>query len=1449
VAKRKNNNTPPLPGIDIPLSTGEKSRRSSILDALSAQESDIGRFSLHPDAAERIKRLEDLAPEKIKGGELSLALDLGVTSVGFALYRHESIKKEEGTPPPALADYGVYMFDSHYTGKSGESKQKIRRLKAAQRRIIRLKRYRRWVIYNALSGVFGDLDFSYADNVCPGDAFLKLRGEDAFTTRLSPKELFCLFRNLSKVRGYAPMTRDDRIMMIAREYGFDEFLPKKKQSKTGKKSNKGGGKQGTKDKDDSLSTLSGLTRYESFVEKYGDELRERFGTVTPGMISYRLSREGERSSLRNYGGKEKITVAREETEKEINAIFDAQERLGGWPTDERGKEARKAITEAIIRQDLPEFPETRKGFTGYSLSADIFQFLKKTNDISLKKIVEIEDEKHGGKKRKKISIWEALGDAEGEECLRSARESLFGYLSDLLQGEKRIEKEKDQEGKIFYSDVREVCAKSGSCLSDPDVLIYGEEDTRVVVTKKKGSKEEEATEIHNVFASFRLLHLLPSMPTLLAHIGAPAAFTEEGFVIDYDVLEKWDELSETASSGVPSIKRFEKLIDSVVGDESVDEETRRALARDLLFFMQKKNGKPVSYTREVLYALLGKMAEGIPEHEAKEMIADEVDGIETEENYSGFEKSLDLIAPEKLLKRYESDYDDQITNHGVKKIINRAIEVVRAASEIYGPLSEVVIESGRELRDKLSKQQSNRSKDRQDALRKEAESRLKELGISTAEKNVKKMKMLIAQRWFDPYLLHDRKKRIIRVGSQADLDALEIDHLVPRAFGGSSMFENMVVTRQYHNQKKGKRLPSDYMSSVLSPDEYQEWRRLVADYTYTPQKKSGTKGKGKDGTRSFDRELLSPKTRDILLAESMEDVERVISIGNKNMLQATMYAEKLLGRVLKMYYPFAGKTEEETFRRRAKGTGVRYVSGRIVQNVRYRFVPGLKKSRESNLHHIEDAVIAGLTDRSLLNRVTRDLRKAYEKMIAEGKSEIDKEAIVPKEKVAPRVLDRNGEEVSLKELIWRIRDGYFFFWMPNGPRPKEEEEFTPLYRELDITETMDFYIGAGGKIRAVSWYFRPGATDGTAIHEDTVIGIKVFDGEKFQIKRVPAGEGGDKNTFFGDYFFKKLKKLTPLLNKGLDTPLSREEILAEVEKAVSEEWEKTLAHFEMGRGVKGLDYERTYGACNLIKKKMVDFIDGIPDLYERLAEEEAEEEVKGRKVRQKRGADEAKKVVESLMRETIKKALKKKGLYSRKISLLLEKTSVSTKGVKVGAGYAEKTTDFIGLGVSPSLKECRCVEIVRLSSPDFERFRKKYREENIIWRGHYFSASPIKEPKKKLHGLLKSARRKKREEEPCTSFLVTRFCPLFPSAPPMQPKGKDIGIVRGDNSSLSEKTISLGKKEDIVRIEKLMFGSAFARVLGLIDLDECGIEGIKRADEMICSGKERSDGGVEKSIP
>jgi CRISPR-associated endonuclease Csn1 len=294
---------------------------------------------------------------------------------------------------------------------------------------------------------------------------------------------------------------------------------------------------------------------------------------------------------------------------------------------------------------------------------------------------------------------------------------------------------------------------------------------------------------------------------------------------------------------------------------------------------------------------------------------------------------------DKLEKRY-----GKIPNPTVHIGLNQTRRIVNAIIKKYGHPEQVVVEMARDLknskkvRDKINKEQKqNREANEKRKLH------LTELGLPVNHEN------LLRLRLWEELGNNPVDRKCVYTGDQISIEMLfgpeiEIDHILPFSRTLDNSAANRIVCLRKANRLKGNKTPCEAFS-VLSG---WNWEAITGRAKNLPPNK-----RWRFGEKAMER--YDSQERDFI----------------DRQLQDTQY----LSRVVREYLTHICPGE------------VWVTPGRLTALLRGKW--GLQKEREDHFHHAIDAAVVGVTDRWLLNRISRKSADEKEKNLPRFLSNID----------------------------------------------------------------------------------------------------------------------------------------------------------------------------------------------------------------------------------------------------------------------------------------------------------------------------------------------------------------------------------------------------------------------------------------------------------------------------
>ncbi len=398
----------------------------------------------------------------------------------------------------------------------------------------------------------------------------------------------------------------------------------------------------------------------------------------------------------------------------------------------------------------------------------------------------------------------------------------------------------------------------------------------------------------------------------------------------HNIFKELAEIIQYAKTPQEAYKKIKELLHSK-GIEASDAEI-------VELFKNKKPGT-LSLSHRFILQAMQYFLEGMNEKEVQRQL-----DLSDSEDYSHYPKSLKHLhlGHDNLFEAEEN----AINNHAVKSLASWALGLIADLSWRYGPFDEIILETARDALPKDTKRKIERAmKEREKALD-EIIKKYKNQFPTIDRRLARKIQLWEQQKELDLYTGQTIKLSDLLNGNA------DIEHIVPRSLGGLNAAYNTIVALKDPNVQKGNHLPGEW----LAGDEgYRNRVEMLKD----------------EG-------LIDWKKYKNLLATSLDEVyvEKMDSKG----IRATSYLEALVAQVLKRYYPFPNHEA------RRHGHSVRMIPGRVTSKVRS-LLDIKSKSRDTNFHHAEDALILATISRGWQNRLHGLLKENY------GKSEGELKAI------------------------------------------------------------------------------------------------------------------------------------------------------------------------------------------------------------------------------------------------------------------------------------------------------------------------------------------------------------------------------------------------------------------------------------------------------------------------
>ncbi|MGE5479441.1 MAG: type II CRISPR RNA-guided endonuclease Cas9 [Chloroflexota bacterium] len=331
--------------------------------------------------------------------------------------------------------------------------------------------------------------------------------------------------------------------------------------------------------------------------------------------------------------------------------------------------------------------------------------------------------------------------------------------------------------------------------------------------------------------------------------------------------------------------------------------------------------------------ILPYLREGMMYHEACAAAGYDHSFSNEEKTYLGRVPEIESIANPIVMK----------TLHQVRKIVNELIE-------LHGEIDIIRIELARGLKNNLDKrlkiQEENRANEKANDLARKEICRITKRDYATKD-DLERYKLWLECGKTDIYTgLHIPEDRLFGKDSP-----YEVDHIIPYSVSLDNSFANKCITKREINRDKGNRTPQEYLES--RPEFEENFKNAVKKLPDPKAKKFNTKNiaehygweKTEDSEESGfihsqlnDTRYISRVAKKLLESAARDCV--TVSVG-----RATSYIGDLWGLKRWLY------TDEEY-------EALKAGSDKIL------------KKRDDHRHHMIDAAIIAVTNRSMLQRLS-----------------------------------------------------------------------------------------------------------------------------------------------------------------------------------------------------------------------------------------------------------------------------------------------------------------------------------------------------------------------------------------------------------------------------------------------------------------------------------------------
>jgi CRISPR-associated endonuclease Csn1 len=548
---------------------------------------------------------------------------------------------------------------------------------------------------------------------------------------------------------------------------------------------------------------------------------------------------------------------------------------------------------------------------------------------------------------------------------------LYKLVNDLkIDGVKITQDKREELLDTMLKSFRTFTCKASYSVKDFKKIL-GIDDANAKLNNYSESKKVKGKDTPNALLKFNFVHLLKKMDAEIIEV----IFNNPLYVTI---------LNEIATHIHMNVNP--EMLIKEVGDTfqkhhlDFDDEQIKTFVLQL---HKNKSSGTASFSLKALNDLIALMKEEKNESDAKEML-----GVSKSEDYSHLLKGIKYLKPQNKQGQLQYEIDEnRISNHVVKSLVSWALRVITDLHVKYGPFDSIKVESTRELSqpDDVKRE----IKKANDSNEKEWNNIKEKYKLHLQNLENSKTYLLKLKLWEQQKELGIYSHKSLGVDDVLS-DKTEIEHIVPRACGGSNAEYNKAIDFKDENARKGNKLPLDY----LSGDKREVYIQFVKELKETRA----------INFKKF-KNLMAEELKDAF-KEAKDDVS----------LHATSYTEKLLGEILKRYYPFTDTLKENQ--------RVMHISGRATSYLR-RILSIDSKSRDTNFHHAEDAIILGVMSKSYLQNISTNFEENYEMTEQNAKENF--------KKIVPLI-----DGAVPNEIFAHLRKSYL-----------EDIETNPFYKDLN----------------------------------------------------------------------------------------------------------------------------------------------------------------------------------------------------------------------------------------------------------------------------------------------------------------------------------------------------------------------------------------------------------------
>lgn len=343
---------------------------------------------------------------------------------------------------------------------------------------------------------------------------------------------------------------------------------------------------------------------------------------------------------------------------------------------------------------------------------------------------------------------------------------------------------------------------------------------------------------------------------------------------------------------------------------------------------------------------------------------------------------------------------EEIPNPVVKRSISQTIKVLNAIIRKYGSPQAVHIELARDMAKNFKERQEIEKKIKKNQENNEAiVKQIKEYGVA----HPTGLDIIKFRLWKDQNEMCMYSGKHIPIGRLFQHGEYEIDHIIPYSMSFNDSYSNKVLVEARYNREKGNRLPYQYFG-----DKEYCWNKyeVLVNSTIKDLK----------------------KRQNLLKKEFTEEEQKAFKERN---LTDTKYITRVVYNLIRNHLLMA---PYQTIGKKEKIKQVYAVNGAITGYLRKRW--GLEKSRETDKHHAQDAVVVACCTDGMIQKISKNVQ-GRELAYAENFQFIDIETgeIRDRYNFTREEWDREyGVKISMpwdwfkKELEMRMADNPMYFF-------------------------------------------------------------------------------------------------------------------------------------------------------------------------------------------------------------------------------------------------------------------------------------------------------------------------------------------------------------------------------------------------------------------------------------